>query len=109
MRDVRILMRIEDLVVDAVDDPMQLVRVRSDELIEALAELGRLDLGRIALADGVDDIGEVNAAAEHVDDVVEAGDADADQAPLVEAGQGQGAKSEYALRGEVVNRESGRR
>src|SRR5258707_13324202 len=109
MRDVRISVRVEDLVVDAVDDPVQLVRVRADELVQPFAELRRLHLRRVALAHGVDDIGVVNAAAQHVDDVVEAGNADADQSPFVEAGEGQRPEPENALGGEVVDGERGGR
>ena len=107
VRDVGVLVRIEDLVVDAIDDPVQLVRVGTDELIEPFPVLGHLHLGGVALADGVDDVGVVNAAAEHVDDVVEAGDADADQTPFVQAGQRERAEAEDSLGREVVDGEGG--
>src|SRR6266849_6765398 len=105
VRDLRIALRIEDLVIDSVDDPVQLVRIRADELVEPLTQLWRLDFGRVALADGVDDIREMDPATEHVDDVVEAGDADPDQAPFIEAGERQSAESEHSLGREVVDRE----
>src|SRR5438445_8220084 len=108
VRNVGIAMRIEDLVVDPVDDTMQLVGVCANELVQALAELGCLDLRRIPLAHRVDDVGKVDAPAEDVDDVVEARDANADQAPLVEAGKRQRAETEYALGGEVVDGQGGR-
>ena len=66
------MLGIEELVVDPVDDPVQLVRVHAQQLVEALAHLGRLDLFRVALADGVDDVGEMDASRQEVDGVVEA-------------------------------------
>src|SRR4029077_2730358 len=99
---------VEGLVVDAVDDPVQLVRLRSEELIEPFAEFGRLDLRRVPLADRVHDVGEMNSAPKHVDHVVEAGYADVNQAPLVEARERKSAEPEHALSREVVDREHGR-
>ncbi len=106
VRDIRIALRIEDLVVDAVDDSVQLVPVRADELVKPFTQLGRLDFGRVAFADGVDDIREVDSATEHVDDVVETGNADPDQAPPIEAGQRERTESEDPLGREVVDGES---
>ena len=108
MRDVRVPRRVELVVVDPVDDPVELVSVGADDLVEPLAELGPLDLGRVALADGVDHVGEMDAAPEHVDDVVEARDAHAHESPLLEPRQREGAEPVRALRREVVDRERGR-
>ena len=104
----RVRLRVEELDVDAVDDPVQLVRLAAEEGVHPLAELRFLDLLRVALADGVDDVGEVNAAAEDVDDVVEVWHADLQQAPGFKAGEVQRAGAEDTLKGEIVNGEDGR-
>ena len=75
MLDVGVALGIKGLVVDPVQDPVQLVGVAAQQLIEALAKLRRLDLLGVALADSVHDVREVDAAAQEVDDVVEARDA----------------------------------
>src|ERR1700675_5092679 len=107
MLEVRITLRIEDLVVDAVHHAVELVRVAPQQLIKPLAVLLSLNLGCVALADGVDNVSEMNAAAEEVDHGVEAGNPDLDQTSLFEACQHQGAKAERALGREVVDGEIG--
>ena len=108
MLDVGVALGIKGLVVDPVQDPVQLVGVAAQQLIEALAKLRRLDLLGVALADSVHDVREVDAAAQEVDDVVEARDAQPDQSPLLQARENQGAKTEHALRRQVVNGQGGR-
>ncbi len=105
MRDGRVLLRVEDVVVDSVEDPVQLVGVAAQQLVEPLPVFRRLDLLRIALAHGVHHVREVDAAPEHVHDVVEAGDAEADEPPFLQARQHQRPEPEHALRGQVVDRE----
>ena len=108
MRDVRIAARIELLVVDPVDDPVQLVHVGAQHLVQPLAELGALDLRGVPLADCVDHVREMDAATQQVHHVVEPRDADPHQAPLLQACKRQGAEAVHALRRQVVNREGGR-
>src|SRR5215472_1089085 len=108
MRDGRIRGGVEDLDVDAVDDPIELVGVTPQQLVQALSELWRLDLFRVALAYRVHHVGEVDAAAKEVDDVVQVGNADLDQAPTLELGQPQCGRSELTLEGKVVKGQNGR-
>src|SRR5205814_1064580 len=63
--------RIEDLVIDAVDDPVELAAKGSEQGIHFLAVFRREDLFRISVADGVDDVGKVQATTKQVDDVVQ--------------------------------------
>ena len=79
--------------------------VGADHLVEALAELRLLDLGRIPLADGVDNVREMNAAPKEVDHVIQPRDADPHQTPPLQTGQSQRTETVLPLRGEVVDRE----
>ncbi len=103
VRDVGIALGIELVVVDSVDDPVQLVRLAADHLVEALPELRLLHLGRVALAHRVDHVGVMDSAPEHVDDVVEARDAHVHQPPLLQARERQRAEPVAPLRREVVD------
>ena len=85
MRDVGIALRIEDVVVDSIQDSVQLVRVAAQQLIQAFAVLRRLNLLCVSLADRVHDVGEVDASTQHVDDVVESRNAEPDQTPFLQS------------------------
>ena len=96
--DVGIALRVKDLVIDPVQNPVQLLRVASQQLVETLAVLRGLDLRRVSLADGVHDVSEVNPTPEGVDDIVEPRDSELDQAPLLQSGEHQGPEPEDSLR-----------
>src|SRR5438477_12568103 len=99
---------VDDLVIDAVDDPVQLAAKGPQQRVHLFAVFRREDLFRVAIADGVDDIREVEATTEQVDDVVEPGHAGLDQPPLFEIGQVEGAVAEDSLKSEVMDGEAGR-
>ena len=100
--------RIEDLVIDAVDDPVELAAKGSEQGIHFLAVFRREDLFRISVADGVDDVGKVQATTKQVDDVVQPRNARLDQAPRLEVRQVERAVAEDPLKREIVDREHGR-
>ncbi len=107
MRDVRVPLRIEYLVVDPVQDAVQLVRVAPEQLVQALPILRGLDLLHVSLADRVDDVSEMDPAPEHVHHVVQARDTQLDQPPLLQAGEHERAKTEHPLRRQVVDGQGG--
>ena len=98
---------IERFVVDAVDDPVQLSAEQPQQRIHLLPVLRGEDLLRVAIADGIDHVGEVEAAAEQVDDVVQPGHAGLDQSPLLEVGEVQRAVAEHTLEGQVMDGQGG--
>src|SRR6202162_482316 len=107
MRDVGVVLGIEQLVVDAVDDPVQLVGMRTQQLVEPFTVLRGLDLGRIALAHCVDDVGEMDATSESIDHIVKARNACTKDAPPLKARQLQRAETVDPLGGKVVDGECG--
>src|SRR5262249_35746783 len=61
----RVALRIPNLIVDAIQDTAQAVGAGAQDAVEAHTEIGRLDLARIAGADGGDAIGQHHAGLEH--------------------------------------------
>ena len=63
--------RVEDVVIDAVDDPAQFAAKDPQQGVHLLAVLGGQDLFRVAIAHGIDNVREKQPAPEQVDDVVQ--------------------------------------
>ena len=71
LRDLLVGGGVPDIVVDAVDDAAELHVMVPDDRVEVLAILCRLDLSRVGVGDGGDDVGIDERAFEHVGVVVD--------------------------------------
>ena len=102
-RQVRIVRRIPDRRIDAVDDPRERVATRCEQALEPAAARRRLDLLRVGRAHGAHRIGEHDARLQQVELAVKLHLPPGEVAP-VDAGQQHVPVPERPLVGHVVNR-----